>query len=498
MYPEPTHIVIQLSAEKDLDDVDDLGRWAPENDDDLADAFATIEKITGETLPPVRRLVTAYSVAELRALELAAEDGEWPPMVSLTQYWRINLDVPDSSSRRSWLEEIADLLRKVPRIERAYVEPPVVVPDTSLDEERSESATEGDSIGPGQPEPRRFRSTKISHLSPAPCGINAEWAWGKPGGVGAWHGEDDRHGKVRLIDVEAAWQLDHNALLHLQVPPPLSGWMDQAPRRISHGTAVLGIVGGKVPDQEEEASPMGICPEARVFVASHFRGDPNHTHVTNVLLEALEVLRCGDVVLLEVTALEDKKGLLAQRPVERDIAVRHAIRLLAGVGIVVIEAAGNADDDLDSLSTDNDSADLNDPRPGADSGAILVGGCHAAPGPDGAHRWGGSNYGARVDCYAWAEDVPTSGCDPQKQSTRCDPRIHYQYFGGTSAASAIIAGAAVLAQSLYRSTSGRPLTPRELRDLFSDPDNGTPAPANDQIGVMPDLEKVTQAAWSLR
>lgn len=496
MYPEPTHIVIQLSTEKDIDDVHDLGRWAIENEvEGLSEAFKTIEEVAGGVLPPVRRLVTAYSVAELRALELAAEDGEWPPMASLTQYWRINLDVLDPSSRESRLKEIAAFLREISGIELAYVEPPVVVPDTSPDEERTENAQADRSTGPGRPKPRRFRRTKVSHLSPAPWGINAEWAWDKDGGSGAWRREEGRQGKVRLIDVEAAWQLDHEALLQLKVPLPLSGWMDQIKDHISHGTAVLGIVGGALPPEHQEHLKMrGICPEARIFVSSY-----SGTHVTNVLLGARKVLRCGDVVLLEVTAMEDEHGgQFAQRPIERDIAVRHAMRLLADAGIVVIEAAGNADVNLDELSTDNDLADLNDPDPGADSGAILVGGCHAVSDENGPQRWSelmeGSNYGARVNCYAWAEKVRASGCKPPTYNHGCDPSHGYRDFGGTSAASAIIAGAAVLAQSLYRTVSGRLLTPRELRALFSDPNNGTPTLTDDRIGVMPDLNKVADAA----
>ena len=106
----------------------------------------------------------------------------------------------------------------------------------------------------------------------------------------------------------------------------------------------------------------------------------------------------------------------------------------------------------------------------------------------------GSNYGARVNCYAWAEKVRASGCKPPTYNHGCDPSHGYRDFGGTSAASAIIAGAAVLAQSLYRTVSGRLLTPRELRALFSDPNNGTPTLTDDRIGVMPDLNKVADAA----
>jgi hypothetical protein len=58
-------------------------------------------------------------------------------------------------------------------------------------------------------------------------------------------------------------------------------------------------------------------------------------------------------------------------------------------------------------------------------------------------------------------------------------------FGGTSGASAIIAGAAIVLQGIARAR-GTELTPSRMRDLLSGPFN-TSSP--DPIGVMPDLEQ---------
>ena len=72
----------------------------------------------------------------------------------------------------------------------------------------------------------------------------------------------------------------------------------------------------------------------------------------------------------------------------------------SGLGIVVVEAAGNAMLNLGTLPQfDRASSSFQE------SGAILVGG-GTSTFPHG--RAGGTNFGARIDCYAWAENITTT------------------------------------------------------------------------------------------
>ena len=66
-------------------------------------------------------------------------------------------------------------------------------------------------------------------------------------------------------------------------------------------------------------------------------------------------------------------------------------------------------------------------------------------------------------------------------------------FAGTSGASAIVAGAAVLLQSWAAKHRGM-LNAARLREVMSDPyiNTHSSAPANDRIGVMPDLRGIIQ------
>jgi hypothetical protein len=65
-------------------------------------------------------------------------------------------------------------------------------------------------------------------------------------------------------------------------------------------------------------------------------------------------------------------------------------------------------------------------------------------------------------------------------------------FGGTSGATAIVAGAALLVQSWAAKHLGNVLDTSTLRALFSDPSLSTQSkmPIHDRIGVMPDLKRI--------
>ena len=68
-------------------------------------------------------------------------------------------------------------------------------------------------------------------------------------------------------------------------------------------------------------------------------------------------------------------------------------------------------------------------------------------------------------------------------------------FGGTSGASAIIAGAALAIQGIGHSSGLFMMSPGQMRSLFRNPDLGTPSanPAVDRIGPMPNLEAILNA-----
>jgi hypothetical protein len=97
-----------------------------------------------------------------------------------------------------------------------------------------------------------------------------------------------------------------------------------------------------------------------------------------------------------------------------------------------------------------------------------------------------SNFGSRVDSFGWGENIDTSGDGFRGQ----DVDEYTASFSGTSGASPIVAGAAVLIQSTMRTPMGSEL----MRDVLTNPGWHTPSanPATDQIGVMPNVRRVVE------
>jgi serine protease len=204
------------------------------------------------------------------------------------------------------------------------------------------------------------------------------------------------------------------------------------------------------------------------------------------IVAAIASMSAGDVLLLETQFWPRDDG--TPLPAEVRAAIFDSIRLGSALGIVMVEPAGNGWQDLDTLTDTGGRQALNRHSAGfQDSGALMVG---AARSTVPHSRLASSNFGSRVDCYAWGEAVDTLTTDPTGTATD----RYTSYFGGTSAAAAILAGAALIVQSAAQARLGFRLSPRQLRAVLSDPAHGTASsdPAVDQIGVMPDLRKILQ------
>lgn len=299
------------------------------------------------------------------------------------------------------------------------------------------------------------------YLRPAPLGVNAYWAW-------------DRHRargqNVTIVDIEQGWDLTHADL-----PPTLNAIGTNNPTGHGHGLAVLGILAAR----DNDTGIMGMSARANVSLISYFHDHDDDFNIAWAIEQALDPrngpnsLKPGDILLLETQVHRNGTSL----PVEVEEHLYDAIVDLGNRGILVIEPAGNSEINLDKVE---------DLRTGPkDSGALMVSGTIQV-GPNDKHRSRGAecNYGKRVNCYAWGEGIRTLGMAD---------------FGGTSGASAIIAGAAALLQTVARrrfeeidGKPGRYLKPGQLRDYLSNPNNGTLSVDADRrpIGVMPDLKKV--------
>ena len=354
------------------------------------------------------------------------------------------VDIEDGDVEQA--DRIARALSQLPEIEAAYVggkpcPPPAV---NAADDPRSSNQ---------------------GYLNAAPGGIDARWAWAHTDGAG-----------VGFVDLEQGWTLNHEDLAAANITL-ISGLNTAFP---GHGTAVLG----EVVAVDNTRGGIGIAPAASARVVSQYRTATSY-NTAAAILSAAGAMSAGDVLLLEAQTTVGNSTYL---PVEAEAATFDAIRHAVDQGIVVIEAGGNGSNNLDNFTDaggkhvlDRNSADFKD------SGAIMVGAASSAAPHT---RLGFSNFGSRIDCFAWGQNIDTTGDGWQGNLTNS----YTSGFGGTSGASPIVTGAALLMQSWYRKADGKPASPDLLRERLSDSTINTQSanPSSDLIGAMPDLRAILE------
>lgn len=316
---------------------------------------------------------------------------------------------------------------------------------------------------------RNPRSRNQGYQTAAPIGIDSRYAWNIRGSDGANTG---------FVDLEQGWNFDHEDLVDAKVT--LISGKNHA--FFSHGTAVLGVV----LMVDNGVGGVGHVPRTRGRVVSQHQ--PQGYNTAAAILSAAAVMSAGDVLLLEAQETDPVSGKYYW-PVSVADANYDAIRLTTALGITVVEAACNGAYDLDAYTNLNGKQIFNRSSPDfRDPLSIMVGGgSSAAPHT----RLWYSNYGSRVDTYAWGENVDTT-------YTNDDNTDNYAYtttFNGTSSASPIIAGAALTIQGITVADRGVKLAPVPLRNLLST--YGTPSknPASDRIGKMSDLKAIIANAY---
>ena len=392
-------------------------------------------------------LFDAVSPDQLRELQKrAAElDPTYEP-VDLGAWWQIGFVDPRGEGLSLDETVVDDLVRRMPlhrAVESAHVLRPGEPPVNAVDDPRS---------------------TNQGYLDAAPTGIDARYAWTVTGGDGAGIG---------FVDVEQGWNLSHEDLTAAGIT--LISGTNAA--YFYHGTSVLG----EIRMVDNTLGGVGIAPASVGRVISQHQ--PSGYNTPGAILGAAAVMSFGDVMLLEAQEYDPVGGLYFW-PVEIADATYDAIRLATALGIVVVEAACNGGYDLDAYTNlagkhifDRSSADFRD------SGAVMVGAAQSS----GSHpRSGFSNFGSRVDCYGWGDTIDTTSTN----AAGTDNTLYTGSFGGTSGASPMVVGAALIIQGIAVQALGyrfAPLTVRRLLKL-----HGTPSatPATDLVGVMPNLRGI--------
>ena len=420
-------------------------------------------------------LLTPLHGPEERVMRQASEaaSSAVAEVPDLSVYYRV-----DAPAER--MGELAEELAELEGITAAYVKPPGEPPVLN---DMAPSETDAPPSTPA------YESSQL-YLDPAPGGVDARYAWTWPGGSGAG---------VSIIDCEWGWRFDHEDLTTNQGGVVVGS----GGTNTNHGTAVIGEISG----DRNGFGVTGICPDATMSAAAFGASAPT-------IRAAADRLNAGDLILLEIHRAGPRNNFAGREDQDGYIAIEwwpddfDAIRYAVSRGIIVVEAAGNGDEDLDdpiySVRPAGFPVSWTNPfnRSNRDSGAIVVGAGAPPPGTHGRNhgadrsRLGFSNYGALIDAQGWGREVTSTGYGNLQGGP--DPRFWYtDTFSGTSSASPIVTGVLGSLQGALRAAGKPAMTPATARAWLratGSPQQDEPGrPATQRIGNRPDLRQLIQA-----
>jgi subtilase family protein len=319
------------------------------------------------------------------------------------------------------------------------------------------------------------------HLGAFGQGIAVQAAWAK--------GADGS--ERRFVDLERGWFFGHE---DLPKPIPLLAGINRR-QSFHHGCAVLG----EIVAVDDNRGVVGIAPNAIPHAISYFdpkfqtSGPRLNAMIASRILLAARSLRTGDVLMLEVQIAGVVNGATVVVPAEADRGIRDAIRLVVRAGVIVVEAAGNGNADLDNFvdpTTNNHVLNATLGLEFVDSGAIMVGSCTSTT----PHaKFLESNFGSRIDCWGWGENILTTG--NFNNPTQVNAYFIDPPFGGTSGATPMIAGICLLIQNLQFLLQPRPGEPQgtlqqSMRAILRNPSNGNQVTGSTR--TIPDMGKLIE------
>lgn len=234
-----------------------------------------------------------------------------------------------------------------------------------------------------------------------------------------------------------------------------------------HGTACAAILYGK---------DSGFGVRGLVYGADKCYAVSNADESVNALIKILPYLNKGDVISLSWGS--DKY------PMDYDRAFWEVAKEATAAGIIICISAGNSSVNMDTAE------ELEEYRNRPDNGVIRIG----AGDRFSLERKAFSNYGKLIHVQAWGEGVATAGGKdfydyiapvPLRLTEDCKYKFN---FYGTSAATPIVASAAVAIQSWYKQQTGKVLSPIEMRDLLITTGIPQKTPSTSHVGPLPNIK----------
>jgi len=318
-------------------------------------------------------------------------------------------------------------------------------------------------------------------------GTNSTYAWDFQGGAGE---------NVTVTDIEYDWILNHedleftDAVLYDENGKNLTGTpiiRQQYPdyQAEHHGTSVLGEIAGK----DNNYGVTGMAHKSSIKVVSSYTSEYGYS-VGDAIIRAVSGLDEGSVILLEAQTVRDGGADGEYIPVEYSQAEFDAIKTATSNNIIVVEAGGNGNQNMDDTTKFGNVFNINV----RDSGAIIVGAANPPSGNYGEARGRMyySSYGSRFDVQAWGFEIYSTGYG-DVFNPNDEKQTYTAQFGGTSGASPIITATVAQIQGRYKAkNNGNILTPLQMREILKNPLYSYPQTGNtsEHIGPFPNIELI--------
>lgn len=327
---------------------------------------------------------------------------------------------------------------------------------------------------PDLTEKQRYLNGKVDGSTPY-RGINIKPVWD----IG-YYGQG-----IHVADIQYDWDLDHEDLAEKNIK---SYYDNTDMGQQQHGTNAIGIIAA----DDNGFGMTGISHGCELSVWDIYEEMTGQASWGRSIKAAADMLEEGDIIQLEVSLQTSQSS--PPLPPEINPPIHDAIKYAVNKGIIVLQAAGNGNTNLNTTSQ----------MPSDDNGSIMVGNgsINQVRIKTGMSAVNGSNYGRRVNVQAWGDTVVAtlgtwswSGVNPisgfhGETFGNSDHRAYCYQFSGTSSALPIVSGVCAVIQSFAKDSLGYTLTSQEMRDLLIK--SGHPqdsSTVSGHIGPIPDAER---------
>ncbi len=241
-----------------------------------------------------------------------------------------------------------------------------------------------------------------------------------------------------------------------------------------HGTAAVGVVYS----DNGTYGVSGLAHGANEVILYPEWTNENGYNRNYAVSEAINNSVSGDIIMYELQAF-GVGGATAENyvPAEYELSIWLLTKAATDAGIVIVAAAGNGNQDLDS-------PDYSTYMNYGDSGAIIVG---AGSSSIMHSRLSYSTYGSRVNVQGWGENVLAPGYGDYLKYGN-DFNQQYTWFAGTSSATPIVTSCAAVLQSISYTNSGNYLTSQQIRDILIQTGYPQGGINTKNIGPLPNME----------